>query len=207
MDLKRLITRFTYRIEPKPEGGFIAHPSDPTVPPLEAPTREELQQKIQANVVAGLAAEFPALKLPIENNKLKSAYYVERNPGGPGSIFRTTDGKGPVMIGATRAEIEGHLAERVGWLVGKLLVPGMSQALADQLDPEDSGSFARNKVKLSPVFVDANTIQAQRAQNTGGVNFADSSPITPEKGNGVTVLRYVLTLAAIAALLYFFLHR
>ena len=40
MELKRLITHFTYRIEPKPEGGFIAHATDPTVPPLEAPTRE-----------------------------------------------------------------------------------------------------------------------------------------------------------------------
>ena len=67
MELKRLITHFTYRIEPKPEGGFIAHATDPTVPPLEAPTREELQRKIQANIAAGLASEFPGLKLPLEN--------------------------------------------------------------------------------------------------------------------------------------------
>jgi hypothetical protein len=43
MELKRLISHFTYRIEPKPGGGFIAHPADPSVAPLEAPTREELQ--------------------------------------------------------------------------------------------------------------------------------------------------------------------
>src|SRR5205807_9887900 len=41
MEIKRLITHFTYRIEPKPEGGFIAHAADPSVPPLEASTREE----------------------------------------------------------------------------------------------------------------------------------------------------------------------
>src|SRR5438034_7388212 len=55
MVLKRIITKFIYRIEPKPEGGFIAHASDPSIPPLEAPTRLELQQKIQANISAALA--------------------------------------------------------------------------------------------------------------------------------------------------------
>ena len=34
MELKRLISHFTYRIEPKPGGGFIAHASDPAVAPL-----------------------------------------------------------------------------------------------------------------------------------------------------------------------------
>jgi len=47
MELKRLISHFTYRIEPKPGGGSIAHPADPSVAVLEAPTREELQKKIQ----------------------------------------------------------------------------------------------------------------------------------------------------------------
>ena len=50
MELKRLISHFTYRIEPKPGGGFMAHPSDPSVAPIEAPTREELQKKIQENI-------------------------------------------------------------------------------------------------------------------------------------------------------------
>ena len=81
MELKRLITHFTYRIAPKPEGGFIAHATDPTVPPLEAPTREELQRKIQANIAAGLASEFPGLKLPLENQQLKFAFHIERKPG------------------------------------------------------------------------------------------------------------------------------
>ena len=36
MELKRLISHFTYRIELKPGGGFIAQPSDPSVAPLVA---------------------------------------------------------------------------------------------------------------------------------------------------------------------------
>ena len=76
MDLKRLITHFTYQIEAKPEGGFIAHASDPTLEPLEAPTRMELQQKIQQNISAALANEFPGLKLPIQSQQLKMTFHV-----------------------------------------------------------------------------------------------------------------------------------
>src|SRR5438309_7914798 len=78
MELKRLISHFTYRIEPKPGGGFIAHPADPSVAPLEAPTREELQKKIQENILGGLSAQFPGLKLPLENQDLQFAFHIER---------------------------------------------------------------------------------------------------------------------------------
>src|SRR6266481_3341220 len=52
VELKRIISTFTYRIEAQPEGGFVAHASDPNLPALQAPTRQELQQKIQANIGA-----------------------------------------------------------------------------------------------------------------------------------------------------------
>ena len=94
MELKRIITKFTYRIEPKPEGGFIAHASDPSLPPLEAPTRLELQQKIQANISAALAAEFPGLKLPAENQELKFNFHIEAKPGG-GFIIHSHDPGAP----------------------------------------------------------------------------------------------------------------
>src|SRR5438552_4425589 len=105
MELKRLITHFTYRIAPKPEGGFIAHATDPTVPPLEAPTREELQRKIQANIAAGLASEFPGLKLPLENQELKFAFHIERKPGG-GFAIHSADPNAQPIQGATHEEIE-----------------------------------------------------------------------------------------------------
>ena len=99
MELKRLITHFTYRIVPKPEGGFIAHATDPTVPPLEAPTREELQRKIQENIAAGLASEFPGLKLPLENQQLKFAFHIERKPGG-GFAIHSADPDAPLDRGS-----------------------------------------------------------------------------------------------------------
>ena len=211
MELKRLISHFTYRIEPKPEGGFIAHPSDPTVPPLEAPTREELQQKIQANIGAALAAEFPGLKLPLENNQLKFSFHVEHKPGG-GFIIQSTDGKGAPIEGATHAEIESHFAEKVVGLLGKHLMPELSQALAGQLGSGDVKVFVNRKVSFpagSPALTlgYAGSIQAESAKSTGTVNPADSSPITPERSNVGTILRFVLTLGIIAVLMYLFLHR
>jgi len=78
VELQRLISHFTYRIEPKPGGGFIAHPSDPNVAPIEALTRDELQKKIRENILAGLSAQFPGLKLPVENSEdLQFAFHIE----------------------------------------------------------------------------------------------------------------------------------
>lgn len=71
MELKHL-TKITYRIEPKPEGGFIARPADPGVPPLEAPTREELLQKIQAKIAAELGSGLAGLELPFTNKLLNN---------------------------------------------------------------------------------------------------------------------------------------
>jgi len=59
VELKRIISAFTYRIEAKPEGGFVAHANDPNLPPLEAPTRQELQQKIQATSAPHWPRNFP----------------------------------------------------------------------------------------------------------------------------------------------------
>ena len=144
MELKRLITHFTYRIEPKPEGGFIAHATDPTVPPLEATTREELQQKIQANIAAGLASELPGLKLPLENQELKFAFHIERNPGG-GFAIHSADPNAQPIEAATHDEIESHFAEKLIAFVGRHLVPELSQALAGQGNSGDIKVFVNRK--------------------------------------------------------------
>ena len=211
LGIKRLITQFTYRIEPKPEGGFMAHASDPTVPPLEAPTREELQQKIQANISAALAAEFPGLKLPLENKELKFDFHIEHKPEG-GFILQSTDGKGLPITGATHAEIESPFVEKVVGLLAKHLTPELTQALAGQLGSGDVKVFVNRKAGFStgaptPALSDANSIQVANVQDTQFVNSADNSPIMPEKSSSGTIFRFVLTLAIVVALMYFFLHR
>ena len=219
MELKSLITHFTYRIEPKPEGGFIAHTSDPTVPPLEAPTREELQRKIQENIAAGLASEFPGLKLPLENQQLKFAFHIERRPGG-GFAIHSADPDAPLIEGTTHEEIESHFAEKLIAFVGKHFIPELSQALAAQ-GSGDIKVFVNRKTGFT-VNPGSHTIQTPDVTiedaklgdaKTANASFSrvgdamDNSPITPETSSSWTIFGFVLALLIVAALMYSFLHR
>jgi hypothetical protein len=233
MELKRLITHFTYRIEPKPEGGFIARATDPTVPALEAPTRQELQRKIQANIAAALTSEFPGLKLPLENQQLKFAFHVESKPGG-GFAIHSADPKAQPIEGATHEEIESRFAEKLIAFVGRHLMPELSQALAAQGSGDikvfvnrtagftvNAGSHtlspgsARDLLPTGSIQTDGVTIEDAKTGDTktasasfGSIGPAiDNSPITPEASSSWTILRFLLTLLIIAAMMYFFLHR
>jgi hypothetical protein len=209
MEIKRLLTHFTYRIEPKPEGGFIAHATDPNVPALEAPTREELRQKIQANIAAAVAAEFPGLKLPLENKEVKFAFHIEHKPGG-GFVLQSTDGKGLPITGSTHAEIENHFAEKVLGALGKALVPELSQALAGQPGSGDVKVFVNRKVGFSssPKFW-SDHASSMPVGNTNFSNVLNStnSPITPEPSNIWPIVRFLLAALILAGLVYFLRHR
>ena len=130
MDLKRLITQFAYRIEPKPEGGFIAHATDPSIPPLEAPTRQELQKKIR-RVFAAISAEFPALKLPTDGSRRHFAFHIERTPEGSFSIH-SADPNADVIHASTDDELQNHFLQKLVSFAGKHFMPELQQALAAQ---------------------------------------------------------------------------
>jgi hypothetical protein len=232
MELKRLITHFTYRIEPKPEGGFIAHATDPTIPPLEAPTREELQRKIQATIATCLASEFPGLKLPLENQELKFDFHIEHKPGG-GFAIHSADANAQPIEG-THEEIESHFAEKLIAFVGKHFVPELSQALATQGAFGDIKVFVNRKtgftvktgsrtlsLGISRDLPPAGSIRPDDAKIedaklgdaiTTNANFGsmgdtiNHSPITPERSSSWNVFRFLLTLLIVAALMYFFLY-
>jgi hypothetical protein len=95
MELQRLTRQLSYRIEAKPEGGFVARCADPGIPPLEAPTREELQQKIRQNLDRALAAAFPGFKLPLNSEQHKFQVHIVRKPGGAFSVHSTVAGTPP----------------------------------------------------------------------------------------------------------------
>ena len=129
MEIKQLVTKYVYRIEPKPDGGFIARCTDPNVPPLEAPTRAELQQKIHSTVMAGLAQDFPGLKFPLQTSEARFSFHVEGNSDGGIDIHSSDPNAVPITVG-THDEVESHFAEKLLGFVGKHLTPELAQALA-----------------------------------------------------------------------------
>jgi hypothetical protein len=224
MELKRLVTQFTYRIEPKPEGGFVAHATDPTIPVLEAPTREELQRKIQATIAAGLAKKFPGLKFPAEGEKLKFAFHIERKPGG-GFTIHSGDANTPAIEGATHDDIENHFAEKLTGFVGKCVMPELMQALAQQGNGTDIkvvvnrqtfstkagsntlGLDAAKTFTSGPIQANGAKVGDAEFSNRPGANFGtiDNAPLTPEAGNW-KVFRFLLAVIIVAVFMYFFAH-
>jgi hypothetical protein len=222
MDLKRLITHFAYRIEPKPEGGFIAHATDPSVPPIEAPTRLELQQKIQQNIVSALSAEFPALKLALENKQTELNFHVERKPDG-GFAIHSADPNVGVIEGASQAEVESHFLEKFLGFAGKHLMPEFSQALASQVNSGNIKVVVNRKTAIT-FNSGSHKMNLGTSQNPTLNGFAqpkdsitpadlgvlngtlDNAPITPESSNVGKVFRLILALLIVGAMVYFFLR-
>ncbi len=225
MELKHLAQRFIYRIEAKPEGGFIARAADPTVPPLEAPTREELQQKIQAKLVAALGEAFPGLKLPAASNQLKFEVHLERKPEGGFSVHSHPAGA-PGVNPATGEKLD-HFAEELLGFVDKNF-PHLSEAIAARVSADGRKLLANQQAAgtgNAPLDDSPGLPQAQPAQSTN-VNWQTAqaeaatvenatlnnavianTPITPEASGAGKIFRFLLTLLILAALMYFFLHR
>jgi hypothetical protein len=230
MELKRLISHFTYRIEPKPGGGFTAHPADPSVAPLEAPTREELQKKIQENILTGLSTQFPGLKLSLENQELQFAFHVERKPEG-GFVIHSSDPNAEPIEVLTHNDMESHFAEKIIGFVGKHLTPELSQALAAQGNSGDIKVFvnrktgvtinagshtlslgvARNRTAPTSISNTTTIIKAANAKPTDGSSgrlggTISNTPIVPEASSSGKVFHFLLLVLVAAALVYFFLH-
>jgi hypothetical protein len=227
MEIRHLIQRFIYKIEPKPEGGFIARPNDSSAPTLEAPTREELQQKIQGNLAAALAEAFPGMKVPLANQQVKWEVHVERKPGGGFTVHSEEPGAQGTAP-ASHEKID-HFAEELLGVVEKHF-PKVSQAMA--------ASAARGDIKIltnkGGVTLNAGSpLGARRGLLLGRAmlptcvnpqegslgeaktanppfNYGDAvinAPITPQSGSSWPIVRFLITLLVIAALMYFFLHR
>ncbi len=218
MEFKRTLTKIIYKIEPKPEGGFIARAADPQVPPLEAATREELQEKIQAAIRSTLAVQFPGLNLPLDDKELKYSFHIEAKPGG-GFVAHSNDPSQPPIEGATHEEVQHHLAEKLVGALGSYFLPELTQALGAQVNAGDVKVFVNRKVsfttktssnKLTSGDVlqqPAATVPAQDVKNEGLVDISSNAPIVPSAAGNWRLFRFLLGLLALAALLYFFVYR
>jgi hypothetical protein len=219
MDLKRLVTHFSYKIEPRPDGGFIARPSDPSIPSVEAPTREELQQKIRENIVNSLYADFPQLKSALEEKETQLLFHVENAPQG-GFTIHSADPNTQVIPAANSHELEAHVLEKVLNFAGKHLAPELSKALAAQggaanvkvvinkktsfrVNAGPRGlSFGESKAASAPT--ESSVLTQQMPDFKPSTTLADT-PITPEETNWKLVGLLIAALA-LAAAAYFFVH-
>jgi hypothetical protein len=231
MEIKRLAAKYVYRIEPKPEGGFIARASDPNVPPIEAATREELQQKIQSTVLAGLGRDFPGLKLPAGSGEMKFSFHVEKQPDGSFDIHSSDPADAPLNA-ASHDQVESHFAEKLVEFVGKHMLEGAPEALRARLASGDVKVFINQRSGFTLTTTDSSAGPAQQlaaptsqggdasspfatdgpiTSNRPAVAFdssgrpIDSSPITPGAEGSGKFLRIVLVLLAFAAVAFFLL--
>ena len=212
MELKRIISSISYRIEEKPGGGFIALASDSQAPSLEAPTRTELEEKIRSRVIEALAAQFPGLKLPLESKDFNLSFHVEPKPGG-GFVMRSNDENAPPIEGDSHEEVEHRFAEKMAGVVGKYLLPEFSKMLTEQLKSGDIRvsvnrmSVSRPAVKLFGKAADHASVASTENTSAGTIEVNDNSPIQPVADRSSTILRVLLVLVAVAVILYFFMHR
>ena len=89
-NLQTTSAKFSYRVEPKPEGGFRAIPSDSSMAVIEGSTREEVNEKIRAKlgemITAQLPISFKVGGIPVTiNTKFNVRTRTDAQPGVPGS--------------------------------------------------------------------------------------------------------------------------
>jgi hypothetical protein len=131
VEIKHFTQRSSYRIEPNPNGGFIARSTDPTVPSIGASTREELHQKIQAHALAAVFRGKPAGEFPID----ATGAQPHKQP--------------------SREEITEFAQEFVD-TIGKNF-PELSEALAARAGLGNAKTFANQK---TPITIDASSPNA-----------------------------------------------
>jgi hypothetical protein len=211
MEIKHTLSRFLYRVEAKPEGGFIARSSDPTLPVIEGATRTEVDQKIQASIEADLTNQFPGLKDIFQKHGISSTYHIESKPEG-GFLVRSND--------PTHQPIEVPSEEKIERLINSKFVshlmdrlpPDVLQKFTTQLSTGVNVTVNRNVTLRTSPFHPANTTTPPRALKNSSEfppdapNTADGSPVIRYERGGSWFFRMLLALAAFAAILYIVLR-
>jgi len=205
MDIKQTFTKLLYRIEPKPEGGFIARCKDPSIPPIEAATREEINEKIQASITANLAAQFPGLKLPLDNKDVKLSYHIDAKPGGGYIVHHGDPARDPIE-GSTREKVESVIESKLFSRLMEKLPPEVSQQLASQLNAGGVEVVVKRNVGFG--FARAGSSSSAPDSKTALPQsvLVGSSPIKPGRDRSGVIFRFLWALLIIAGLMYFFLH-
>jgi hypothetical protein len=219
MDFKKLIVKFCYRVEAKPEGGFIARCSDPSQPTLEGATRSEVEQKIRDRISGELATQFPALKDLFDQQTIQHTYHVEAKPGGGFVVNSGDPAHGPIEA-STREHLEDLVASKfISHLMDKL-PPDAVQQFSAQLGSGNMNVTVTRKVTFtrggdSAQLPGGDPLPGGRSlaqigefppSQSSATVTGDSPVVRFEKSGSATFFRLLFFVLAVIAITYFFLH-
>jgi len=195
IDLKNVIARIPYKIEPNPQGGFIARAADPSVPSIEAPTREELTQKI----IAVVRSEFPELHIPFRG---KNAQVSVQLKSGNEEVFLSTD---PNEVAGSEYPIDmkNEALEKLLGFASKHLTPELAKQLAEQAGTTSFQLTVNNKtavrINSGPQGLTFGAPKAPAIQSAAtdipkldAVGIMNGQPITPEPSNFRRTLKLIV---------------
>jgi hypothetical protein len=235
MEFENILSKFIYRIESKPGGGFIATCKDSTAPAIEGATRQEVQRKIQESIAVKLGTQFPALQSALTGNDVKLHYHIEAKPGGGFVIHHgdrnSLDPEHAPIEGSTREHLENLIESKIFAAIMDRLPPELHQQVADKLnsggldiDVNRTISVSSRGSPFTPV-IGKNSAASDNASPFGTADMSSSnadlgtmnhspiprydgnSPVQCEKSSGGAVIRFLLVVAIVAAMMYLFLHR
>ncbi len=232
MEFENILSKFIYRIEAKPGGGFIATRKDSTAPALEGATRQEVQRKIQESIAANLGTQFPALQSALAGNDVKLHYHIEAKPGGGFIIHHgdpnSLDPEHAAIEGSTREHLENQIESKIFSAIMDRLPPELHQQVADKLNSggldidvnrtisvSSGGSPFTPEIGIdSTPALDQNSASALGATdlassdtNSPILRYDGNSPVQYEKSSSGALIRFLLAVAIVAAMIYVFLHR
>jgi hypothetical protein len=235
MEFENILSKFIYRIESKPGGGFVATCKDSTAPAIEGATRQEVQRRIQESIAANLGTQFPALQSALAGNEVKLHYHIEAKPGGGFVIHHgdsnSLDPEHPPVEGSTREHLENVIESKIFSAIMDRLPTELHQQVADKLnsggldiDVNRTISVSSRGKPFAPV-VGNNSAASDNASAFGTADMSSSnadlgttnqspitrydgnSPVQFEKSSDGAVMRFLLAVAIVAAMIYIFLHR
>lgn len=231
MEIKRTISRIFWHIDAKPEGGSIARSNDATVPPLEAATRAELEDKIkikEEKMVAEMNGLFPGLKLDLA--KPGSTLISLEAHADSGVIMQPGDASRQSAEAGTKKGLDNWLTQNALTLLAKQLPPDVAEQLKEQAHDGKLKIVVGEPTKLNlQTQVRTNVITYETGKTPFGLSspeqktpgalqpsapvpasFSTSqldtgSPITPVSGGNSFIL-FLLAAIVLLGLLLLFIH-
>ena len=194
MNIKHLASQVTYKIEPNPAGGFIARSTDPSIAPIEAPTAEELQKKIQAQLMGSIGTLFPGSNLPTLLAKVAAA--------GATTVTRTVttstaNGTSVVSREASPEEVKEFAKQFAG------IMQKDFPELAQELSAKVERSVASSALSPDGISPQISLGSGSNENRDGFPQNAANRPILPETNN---VWKFVGIFVFVMALVLFLLY-